>query len=130
MEFKDLVSISGKPGLFEMVKTRQDGMIVRGFTDGSKSFISSRKHNFTPLDNIGVYLESGDTVELKEVFDQIAEQGGNIPMASAPSDELRNFFREVLPEHDEDKVKISDIKKILQWYEELMNKDWFEDEEE
>ncbi len=118
MEFKDIVAVSGKPGLYEVVKPRQDGLIVRNLDEDTKSFVSSRKHNFTPLENIGIYEMSGDTLDLRSLFIRIKQNQDSFPNPSESSTEiLREYFGQVMPEYDQNMVKMSDIKKILSWYE-------------
>ena len=134
MEFKDIISVSGKPGLYKIEKPRQDGVIAAELGTTKKTFLSARKHSFTPLDNIGIYLLSGDTKELTKVLEDIVKQGGNRPSAGDNPDDIRAFFDLVIPKYDEDKFRMSDMKKILQWYEQLQQNDVLEtistDEEE
>ena len=126
MEFKDIISVSGKSGLYKIEKPRQDGVIASELSSGKKTFLSARKHSFTPLENIGIYLITGDTKELTEVFSEIVKQGGNRPDAGGNADDIRAFFDLILPKYDEDKFRMSDMKKILQWYELLLANDVFE----
>lgn len=115
MEYKEIIAVTGKSGLFKMVSPRQDGLIATKIGETKKSFLSSRKHNFTPLENIGIYLISGETIELSSVFNAINEQG-EYPTPSGSPDDLRAFFDVIVPDYDEDRVKLSDMKKILQWF--------------
>jgi len=130
MEYSKLVSITGKSGLYEMVSPRPDGMIVKGLMGTSKTFLSSRKHQFTPLENIGIFLMSGDTVELREVLNAMNEVSDSVPEKGSDKNELRSFFQMVLPDHDEEKVKANDIKKMIQWYNQLNEINWFSGTEE
>lgn len=130
MEYSKLVSITGKAGLFEMVSPRQDGLIVKDLKGGAKTFLSTRKYQFTPLENIGIYLMSGDTVELKEVLSKMYEMKASLPDKLSDNQELRNFFHMVLPDHDDEKVKQSDIKKMVQWFKQLNEMSWFEGDEQ
>ncbi|MBX2845488.1 MAG: DUF5606 domain-containing protein [Saprospiraceae bacterium] len=114
MQFKDVISITGKGGLFQLISARQDGLIVTPLGENKRTFISSRKHMFTPLENIGIYLDSGETIELAEVLLHIADQP-SIPHPNASTEELRKFFRQVVEDYDEERVYPSDIKKIIKW---------------
>lgn len=116
MKLKDIVSISGKPGLFKLVQPRKDGLIVSPVGEDKRTFVSSRKHNFTPLENIGIYMNSGDTVELSKVM-QLIKEKKNVPLSTATKDELQDFFSEVLPDYDKDMVHYKDMKKMIQWLE-------------
>src|SRR5688572_3073826 len=119
MELKDIVSISGMSGLFEVVTKRGDGMIVRGLDDQKTQFISSRVHIFTPLDAITIYVGEKDTTELYKVLLEIKKQEKTNPIADPNADGavLKTFFKKVLPDYNEEKVYTSDIKKLIKWYQ-------------
>lgn len=118
MELKDLVSISGMSGLFEVVTKRTDGMIVKGLDDGKPQFISSRVHIFTPLDAITIYTGEKDTTELYKVLLEMKKQEKTNPVADANAEGsvLKKYFEKILPEYNEEKVYVSDIKKLIKWY--------------
>ena len=119
MEFKDIVAVSGMGGLYEMVNARPDGMIVRQLGGSKTQFVSNRIHSFSPLDKIGIFTDS-DTVDLQEVMFAILtkdeENGLSIPKSKADSASLKAFLKSVLPDYDEERVYVSDIKKIVKWY--------------
>src|SRR5688572_12236605 len=119
MELKDIVSISGMSGLFEVVTKRTDGMIVKGFEDGKSQFISSRVHIFTPLDAITIYTGDKDTTELYKVLLEMKKQEKKSPVVDANADGsvLKSYFQKVLPDYNEEKVYVSDIKKVIKWYQ-------------
>ena len=127
MEFKEIISVTGKSGLYKIESPRQDGIIATELGATKRTFLSTRKHSFTPLDNIGIYQVSGDTIALGEVFNKIVEQGGNRPTVQSSADDIRAFFDLVIPSYDEDKFKMSDMKKVLQWYDALEENDAFEE---
>lgn len=120
MELKDIVSVSGMSGLHEVVAKRNDGMIVKGLDDGKPQFASSRIHVFTPLDAITIYTVK-DTIELSKVLLEIKKQSAENPPvdASADNDKLKTWFKKVLPDYNEEKVYVSDIKKLIKWYQQL-----------
>ena len=120
MELKDIVSISGMTGLFSVVAKRNDGMIVRGLDDEKPQFAPSRIHVFTPLDAITIYTEK-DTVELSKVLLEIKKKEAENPPvdANSDSDKLKSWFKKVQPDYNEEKVYVSDIKKLLKWYRQL-----------
>lgn len=126
MEFKDIISVSGKSGLYKIESPRKEGVIAAELENMKKTFISARKHSFTPLENIGIFLVSGDTVELSEVLNKINKQETNRPTNTDNADDIRLYFDEVLPNYDEDKFKMSDMKKVLQWFHILRSKDLLE----
>jgi len=120
MEIKDIVSVSGMTGLFEVVARRADGMIVRGLDDEKPQFISSRTHVFTPLDAITIYTAK-DSTALSKVLLEVKKQAAANPPADVNSDneKLKTWFRKILPDFNEEKVYVSDIKKLIKWYQQL-----------
>lgn len=119
MEFKDVVAISGMPGLYESMSVRPDGMIVRAIGSNKKQYVSQRIHTFSPIDKIGIYIEDGDTLDLLDVMLSIQEQEKDslvLPKPNSKADVLKKFMRTILPTYDDDKVYVSDIKKLIKWY--------------
>ncbi len=118
MEFKDLIHISGKSGLFEIAGNRNNGVIARSLEDKTTQFYSSRLHQFTPLESIEMYTTGSDNVHLKKVMKSAQEKLSEHPPVSPNSsaEELKNYFKVVLPDYDEEKVKVSDIKKFVKWF--------------
>ncbi|MGB1242000.1 MAG: DUF5606 domain-containing protein [Chitinophagales bacterium] len=119
MEFKDVVAVSGMGGLFEMISQRPDGMLIQPIGSNKKKFVSNRIHTFSPLDKIGIYTLDGDSLPLEDVMRNIHKDvaaGGIIPKASAKSTELKAFFNRVMEDYDDERVYVSDIKKVIKWY--------------
>ena len=118
MEFKDIIALSGMPGLFELVSTKGDGIIVKSLDDGKSQFVSSRLHGVSSLDTISVYLKNEETTELKKVLQQMQEKESEVPLPDTKSDDkkLKEYFSKVLPDYDEEKVHVSDMKKMVKWY--------------
>lgn len=117
MNFKDLVAVSGLPGLYKSVVTRNNGLIVEDMDSGKTKFLSVRKYQFTPLESVAIYTED-DTAELKVVFSTMMSQEATIPIPSTSSNSatLFSYFESILPDYDKDKVLISDVKKVIKWY--------------
>jgi len=116
MELEGIINVSGKPGLFKVISKSNNTVIIESLTDKKRTAIYS--HNQANLLNeIGVYTYN-DTVPISDIFTKIAEKTSCGPSINHKSskDDLINFFREILPEYDEDRVYISDIKKVIQWY--------------
>jgi len=127
MEFSKIVSVQGQPGLFETLNVRGDGLIVKSLDGGKAHFVSARNAGFSLLENISIYTQT-DAEPLKEVFKIIAEKKIKLPdHKKSDNDTLKKFFKEVLPEYDEDQVYISDIKKVIKWYNILEEKKIIED---
>ena len=118
MKLTDILAISGKPGLYQISANRDNGLIANALGSDAKSFYSSRTHMFTPLENITIYTET-DTIELLEVFKRMKADEKAIVSANANNDDLRTYFTKLVPDHDQEKVYVSDIKKIVKWYETL-----------
>jgi hypothetical protein len=121
MELKDIMSITGLPGLYKVIANRNDGVIVNGFHDNARRFVPSRQHMFTPLENITIYTTTEDPAELKQVFLDMKKQESSLPKPGAKDDDaaLRNYMKAILPDYDEEKVYVSDIRKLLKWYDML-----------
>ena len=116
MELEGIINVSGKPGLFKVISKSNNTVIIESLTDKKRTAIYS--HNQANLlDEIGIYTYN-DTVPISDIFIKIAEKTSCGPSINHKSskDDLINFFREILPEYDEDRVYISDIKKVIQWY--------------
>ncbi len=119
MNLEKLVAISGRSGIFKMAANRQNGLIVQDLDNGKKFFAPSRKHQFTPLESISIYTNDQEsTAELKHVFNSMLEQlESNPPVAvKSNSNEIKHYFTQILPDFDQDKVLVSDIKKLIKWF--------------
>lgn len=123
MGLEKILSISGKPGLYEMAAQTRGGFIAKSVLDGKKMAVNIR-HNVSILSEIAVYTYT-EEVPLGEVFTKIKEKedGGEAISHKAAKPELEAYFSEILPEYDVDRVYISDIKKIIQWYNLLVKND-------
>lgn len=116
MSLDKILSISGKPGLYELKARTRAGFVAESLVDGKKMAVGAH-NNVSMLSEIAIYTYS-EEVPLREVFQKIAEKEDAKETISHKSSkkELENLFSEVLPEYDEDRVYISDIKKVIQWY--------------
>lgn len=132
MEYKEIVSVTGLGGLFQLLTTKSDGAIVRSIADNSTKFISARKHNITPLDSIEIYTVTNN-VRLQEVLQQMKEKESKtapVDAKGSDNDTVKGYFKEVYPDLDEDRVYVSDMKKILKWYQILKANDLLNFEEQ
>lgn len=131
MQYREIVAVTGLGGLFQLLASKQDGAIVRSLEDKSTRFVSSRVHNFTPLESIEVFT-TGDNVNLTAVFKAIQEKEAQFPLIEAKADNnaIKSYFRNVFPEFDEDRVYVSDMKKMVKWYTILKANDLLKFEEE
>ena len=122
MSIQKILAISGKPGLFELKIQTRTGFVAESLLDGKRITVSMRS-NVSLLSEIAVYTYS-EEIRLAEVFKAIATKENDGPTISHKEDDvkLKSYFREVLPEFDEDRVYASDIKKIFNWYNLLQAK--------
>ncbi|MDM1098054.1 DUF5606 domain-containing protein [Myroides odoratimimus] len=116
MSLEKVLAISGKPGLYELLVQTRTGFIAESLADGKKSTVGLR-NNVSLLSEISIYTYN-EEVKLFEVFRNIAAKENNGEAISHKEDNptLVAYFREVLPEFDEERVYVSDIKKVLNWY--------------
>ena len=118
---KGILSISGKPGLFKMISNAKNSIIVESLIDGKRmpAYTTSK---ISSLEDISIFTEDGD-VKLADVFATIFEKGIEVNPKKASANDLKAAFREALPEYDEDRVYVSDIKKVFAWYNILKDKE-------
>ena len=116
MSLEKVLAISGKPGLYELKAQTRGGFVAESLADGKKLSVSVR-HNVSMLSEIAMYTYT-EEVPLREVFLKIAEkEDGKETISHKESKaKLETYFKEVLPDYDEDRVYSSDIKKVFQWY--------------
>ena len=129
MVLKDILSISGEPGLFKFIAQGKNAIIVEQVETGKRSSaFSSAK--VSSLEDISVFTENED-LPLGKVFDRIFEKESGGPAIDARTDaeKLKGYFEEVIPEYSRDRVYLSDIKKIILWYNLLQGKNMLVKEE-
>jgi Domain of unknown function (DUF5606) len=117
MEYSKIIAVSGLPGLYELINSKNDGAIIRSLDDKSTRFASSRIHNFSHLESIEVYT-TGENVNLVDIFNAIDKAGGSLP-DNKDNNAVKKYFEKVYPELDFEKVYGSDLKKMIKWYEVL-----------
>jgi Domain of unknown function (DUF6852)/Domain of unknown function (DUF5606) len=117
MEYSKLVSVTGLPGLYELISSKGDGAVIRSLDDGSTKFAATRSHNFSHLESIEVYTQR-ENVNLVDVFTAIDKAGGSLPDTKDTA-ALKKYFEKVYPEMDFERVYPSDMKKMVKWYEQL-----------
>ncbi len=117
MSLDKILSIGGKPGLFKLLTQTRAGFVAESLLDGKKITVSF-KSNVSVLSEIAIYTLE-EEVPLREVFLKIQEkEEGKKTSIGHKEDKLKleEYFFEVLPNYDEDRVYASDIKKVIQWY--------------
>ena len=124
MSLEKVLSIAGKPGLYKLLTQTRTGFIAESLIDKKKLSVSIHQ-NVSLLSEIAVYTLT-EEVPLREVFKKIKEKedGGATSVSHKDSkDQLEEYFFEILPDYDEDRVYVSDIKKVIQWYNLLQKHD-------
>ncbi len=114
MEYSKLVSVTGLPGLFELLSSKADGGVVKSLEDKSTKFVSTRVHQFSHLESIEVFTTT-DNVNLVDVFTTMAASEEKMP-ADSDAAAVKKYFEKVYPEMDFSRVYASDMKKMVKWY--------------
>ena len=116
MEFKDILAISGMPGLYKYVAQSTRGIIVESLENGNRMNASATSR-VSALSEISMFTE-GEDIALAEVFTRMyAHTSGKEGLSHKESPEkMKAYFAEVLPEYDRERVHVSDIKKALSWF--------------
>jgi hypothetical protein len=132
MNLKDYLAVSGLPGIYRMVASRSNGLIIEDLNDGKRKFVSSRKHQFTPLESIAIYTDDGDSTELKNVFQSMLDQHKDNPPVSpnVAAEDLKEYFTDILPTFDRNRVHNGDIKKVIKWFNFMQKHNLFEETED
>lgn len=118
---KRILSIAGRPGLFKLVNQGKNMLIVESLTT-SKRTPAYAHDKVVSLGDISIYTNEGD-VPLSEVFETIKEKNNGQPVdvkAIGSDADIRNYFAEILPEFDNERVYTNDIKKVFAWYNQLI----------
>ncbi|SEL34114.1 hypothetical protein SAMN04488008_103427 [Maribacter orientalis] len=117
MGLEKILSVAGKPGLYKLITQTRTGFVAESLLDGKRITVSLRA-SVSVLSEIAIYTLE-EEVPLREVFEKIQskEDGGKTSISHKDEKiKLEEYFFEVLPNYDEDRVYVSDIKKVIQWY--------------
>ena len=131
MKLNQILTISGMPGLYQLQSRTRSGFLALSLLDGKRISIGLR-NNVSLLSEIAIYTLQEER-PLEEVFKAIKEkENGQKTTISHKStnEELEAYFFSVIPDYDEDRVYPSDIKKIIQWYNLLIDKGFLEETSE
>lgn len=123
MDLKEIISVSGKPGLYIKIGATKTGIIVESVVDKKRIPVYA-SDKMSTLHDISIFTTNEDTT-LKEVFKKIhAKENGSKSIDHKSEDKiLKEYFEQVLPEYDKDRVYTSDIRKVIQWYNILVATD-------
>ena len=131
MNLDKLVAVTGLSGIYKVAANRNNGLIIEDLDTGKRRFVSSRKHQFTPLESISIYTDS-DSKEIAKVFQSMLDQFEDNPPVAPNSSKavLTEYFADVLPDYDRDRVYPGDIKKTIKWFSFLKERDLLKPKEE
>jgi hypothetical protein len=127
---KGILAISGHQGLFKHIAEAKNHIIVESLENGKRMPVYSSS-KISALEDIAIYTDTAD-IPLRDVFKAISdkEDGGEALSHKSKAEDLKSYFSDVLPEYDRDRVYISDIKKVLLWYNVLHEKGMLDFSEE
>ena len=131
MDLSGILSIAGYPGLFKMVSQMKTGLVVESLLDGKRMPAYSTQ-KILALEDISIYTEDDD-VPLADVFSLLAEKSGgkaSLNHKKSSVKELSDHLESVLPNYDKDRVYNSDLKKLFQWFNLLIEKGLLKNKEE
>jgi hypothetical protein len=116
MDLEKILAIAGKPGLYRLLTQTRNGIIIESLTDGKRTMADMRQR-ISRLSEISIY-STGEDKPLADVFKAIKTRYGNDLPVNPKSDAraLLDFFSEVVPDFDRERVYPSDIKKVVNWY--------------
>lgn len=127
---KDILAISGEQGLYKIVNQTKNSIIVEHL-ETKRKMPAYASHKISALEDIAIFTDD-EEVSLKNVLLKIfdKENGGQAISHKAAKDELKKYFESILPNYDKDRVYVSDIKKIINWYNILNNAELIKKEEQ
>ena len=130
MELSKILAITGRPGLYKMLAQTKNGLVVESLLDGKRLTAFSHER-ISSLEEISIFTTDED-LPLKDVLKKIFDKQNGEKAISHKSDakELKAFFKEAVPNYDEENVYVSDIKKVIQWYNLLQEHNLLEFDEE
>lgn len=123
MTLAEIATISGKGGLFKVVAPTKSGVVLESLDEAKTKVVASASNRLSLLHEISIYTTTKEgTVSLEEVLKKVHTEFGNDLGIDAEADgnELRAFLKSVLPDYDESRVYVSDIKKLVKWYQILL----------
>ena len=126
MALEQILSVSGKSGLFRLVGQMKNGIIVESIADG-KRFPVHGAAKVSALEEISIYTDE-EEIALKDVFKAIYEKEGGKQTVSAKesNDKIKALFEEVVPNYDKERVYTSDMVKVVRWYNELIENEAYD----
>lgn len=119
MTLKEVAAVSGKPGLYKILKPTRSGVILESIDKSKKKFVAGSNSRVSILKEISIYTTGAESsVFIEDVYKIMFEKyGKDIPVSSkSDNDELLDFLKDILSNYDESRVYPSDVKKLVSWY--------------
>lgn len=119
MTLAEIATVSGKGGLFRIVSPTKSGVILESLDEQKTKLVATTNHRLSLLHEISIYTTTKEGTEpLEAILKKIHSEYGADPGVDSNADpsELKAFIKSVLPEYDESRVYVSDIKKLVRWY--------------
>ena len=123
MEFSDIASVSGKGTLFKIIQPTRTGVILESMDEAKKKMVATMHNKVSILSEISIYTTDADgAVPLEDVLKKVHQEfdGDTDLTSSSDAEELKSFLKFILPNYDEGRVYVSDIKKVVSWYNQLV----------
>jgi len=125
MDYSEIASVAGKGGLFKVLKPTRTGVILESLDDNKQRMAAGPSQRISVLSDISIYTTDQEgSIPLEDVFTKIHKEFdddlGITPNSEA--DELKAFIKHIIPNYDEQRVYVSDIKKLIKWYNTLYEK--------
>ncbi len=124
ISFSEIASVSGKGGLFRVVNPTRTGVILEVMDGTRKKLVVGMNAKVSVLSDISIYTTDADgSVPLEDIFKRMhTEFGADTGLdKNSDAEELKSFMEFILPNYDEERVYVSDIKKVVTWYNQLMD---------
>ncbi len=117
MKLRDILAISGEPGLYNYIAGSRNGVIAESLVDGKRKNFSGTHSRVSSLAEISIFTEDED-VALADVLTSLyAHTKGEQTLSHKASEaELRSLFDEALPTYDRERFHLSDMRKLVQWF--------------
>lgn len=123
MTLAEIASISGKGGLFKVVAPTKSGVILESMDESKTKLVATTAHRLSLLHEISIYTTTKEgTVPLEDVLKKMHQEfGGDLGVdGNSDASELKSFMKAILPIYDENRVYVSDIKKLVRWYDTIL----------
>ena len=125
MELNDIVSVSGKGGLWKILKPTRTGVILESLDDKKNKLVATGNHRVSSLGEISIYtMDEEGSKPLQDIFIKIFQEFADDTgiEKDASSEEYKGFLKHILPDYDEERVYVSDIKRLVNWYNILLER--------